>query len=134
MSTTFSIDDRSTVEGDAQPVEEDSIVYSRNVTLTTPRLRSPRLRHTRPNPNAPTPARLCLHPVQPGNDEQTALRCREYLDCITTLPAEAVQVSVESGWVTLKGLVRRGAERDTAADVVRYVEGVVGVRNDIDVA
>ena len=42
-----------------------------------------------------------------------------------------IQATVESGWVTLTGVVKWGYERSSAADAVSYLAGVKGVTNQI---
>ena len=45
--------------------------------------------------------------------------------------ADAVQVMVEGGWLTLSGNVPWQYQREDAADSVRYLAGVTGVSNQI---
>ncbi len=47
------------------------------------------------------------------------------------LPADAIQVVVEGGWVTLSGDVDWQYQRQAAIDSVRLLFGVTGVSNDI---
>ena len=49
------------------------------------------------------------------------------------VPAEAIDVKVSEGWVTLKGTVPYQFESDAAFDDVASLYGVVGVTNDIRV-
>jgi osmotically-inducible protein OsmY len=42
-----------------------------------------------------------------------------------------VQATVENGWVTLSGAVQWDFQRNSAADAVRYLAGVIGVSNNI---
>jgi osmotically-inducible protein OsmY len=42
-----------------------------------------------------------------------------------------VQVTVENGWVTLKGMVNWEFQRQAATDAVRFLAGVKGVSNNI---
>jgi osmotically-inducible protein OsmY len=51
----------------------------------------------------------------------------------TEVPAEAIDVKVSEGWVTLKGTVTYQFESDAAFDDVAGLYGVVGVTNDIKV-
>ena len=44
-----------------------------------------------------------------------------------------VKATVENGWVTLTGAVAWDYQRNSAADAVRYLSGVVGVSNDITI-
>ncbi len=58
-------------------------------------------------------------------------------DCVTALdkdrfvPRGSVDVSVDDGWVTLNGEVRRHFQRRAAEHAVRRVDGVLGVTNSI---
>jgi osmotically-inducible protein OsmY len=58
-------------------------------------------------------------------------------DCVIALdndkfvPGGSVNVSVDDGWVTLTGQVRRHFQRRAAAYAVRRVDGVLGVSNSI---
>jgi osmotically-inducible protein OsmY len=49
------------------------------------------------------------------------------------VPRHRVTAQVESGVVTLKGVVQRSYQKSCAEAVVRQVPGVVGVRNEIAV-
>jgi osmotically-inducible protein OsmY len=49
------------------------------------------------------------------------------------VPAESVDVTVDGGWVTLKGDVSFQFESDAAYDDVSSLYGVVGVTNEISV-
>jgi osmotically-inducible protein OsmY len=49
------------------------------------------------------------------------------------LPADAIQVVVEGGWVTLSGAVDWQYQRQAAIDSVRLLFGVTGVSNDISI-
>ncbi len=49
------------------------------------------------------------------------------------VPAGAVQIKVEKGWVTLSGDVKWNFQRDAAASDVRSLFGVVGVSNQLAV-
>ena len=49
------------------------------------------------------------------------------------LAANQIDVSVGSGWVTLKGRVKRQSESDAAFDAVSELPGVGGINNEIKV-
>ena len=49
------------------------------------------------------------------------------------VPAEAVDVKVREGWITLKGEVSYQFESDAAFDDMASLYGVVGITNDIKV-
>ena len=50
------------------------------------------------------------------------------------VPSESIDVSVEDGWVTLKGDVNYQFQSDDAFDDVASLTGVIGVTNDIRVS
>ena len=50
------------------------------------------------------------------------------------VPAESIDIQVEDGWVTLKGLVEFQFERDAAFDDVASLYGVVGITDEIVVS
>lgn len=64
-------------------------------------------------------------------DADIAASARNILGWTSSLPADAVQVMVEGGWLTLSGDVAWQYQRQDAADCVRYLTGVVGVSNQI---
>ena len=49
----------------------------------------------------------------------------------TSVPKDAVKVTVSKGWVTLTGDVHWHYQHDAAADAVRTLWGVIGVSNQI---
>jgi len=51
----------------------------------------------------------------------------------SSLPADAVKVLVEGGWLTLSGDVEWQYQRQNAFDSVRYIMGVTGVSNQIGI-
>ena len=51
----------------------------------------------------------------------------------SSLPADAVKVLVEGGWLTLSGDVEWQYQRRDAFDSVRYITGVTGVSNQIGI-
>jgi len=132
MSTTFAIDDGSAVQGEGPAVEDDSIVYSRYSAMALQSHRPPTPRRSRRNKGLQGSHRSPVS-VVPGDDAQTAARCREALRWITTLPEGTVRVQVNAGQATLEGTVRRENERNAATVTVSQVEGVAGVDNRIHV-
>ncbi len=50
-----------------------------------------------------------------------------------TVPDDRIKVTVKKGWVTLECKVDWGYQRDAAEDAVRYLAGVRGVSNNIEV-
>jgi osmotically-inducible protein OsmY len=48
---------------------------------------------------------------------------------ITTVPEDAVKVTVRGGWLSLEGAVEEGAQRIAVENAVRYLAGVRGLTN-----
>ena len=65
------------------------------------------------------------------SDDDIARAAIERLAWDSTLPKDAVKVTVQDGWVTLTGEVGWHFEHDAAAQDVRRLWGVVGVSNQI---
>jgi osmotically-inducible protein OsmY len=65
------------------------------------------------------------------SDADIAESARNILGWTSSLPADAVKVLVEGGWLTLSGDVEWQYQRQDAADSVRYLSGVTGVSNQI---
>ncbi len=66
-------------------------------------------------------------------DDDIAQAARARLDWNSTLPRDAIEITVQNGWITLSGEVGWGFEHDAAAQDVRRLWGVVGVTNNIKV-
>ena len=64
-------------------------------------------------------------------DDDIARAAIERLAWDSTLPKDAVKVTVQDGWVTLTGEVGWRFEHDAAALDVRHLWGVVGLSNQI---
>ena len=62
-------------------------------------------------------------------DADIAESAKNILGWTSSLPADAVKVLVEGGWLTLSGDVEWQYQRQDAADSVRYLSGVTGVSN-----
>lgn len=65
------------------------------------------------------------------SDADIAESAKNILGWTSSLPANAVQVMVEQGWLTLSGNVEWQYQRQDAADSVRNLLGVTGVSNQI---
>jgi osmotically-inducible protein OsmY len=65
------------------------------------------------------------------SDGDIAGAVKNALEWSASLPAGAIKVMVEGGWVTLSGDVDWQFQRDAAKDNVRYLLGVVGVSDQI---
>jgi osmotically-inducible protein OsmY len=68
------------------------------------------------------------------NDADIAAAVENVLEWTASLPAGALQVMVEDGWVTLSGRVEWQYQRQAAIDRVRPLMGVIGVRDEIGLA
>jgi len=66
-------------------------------------------------------------------DEDIARRAAEALDWTAGIPRDRIKVTVDDGWVTLKGTVDWYYQKAVAEDAVRYLNGVKGVFNLIEV-
>jgi osmotically-inducible protein OsmY len=64
-------------------------------------------------------------------DADIAESAKNILGWTSSLPADAVKVMVEGGWLTLSGNVEWQYQRQDAAHAVRYLVGVTGVSNQI---
>ncbi|MGD0720921.1 MAG: BON domain-containing protein [Roseiarcus sp.] len=66
-------------------------------------------------------------------DDDIAAAAIERLSWDVSVPADAVKVSVEQGWVTLAGAVDWHYQRAAAEQDVRGLHGVVGVSNQMEI-
>ena len=66
-------------------------------------------------------------------DGDIAESVENVLEWTSSLPAGAIQVLVEGGWVTLSGDVDWQYQRQAATDSVRYLMGVTGVSDQIGI-
>jgi osmotically-inducible protein OsmY len=64
-------------------------------------------------------------------DADIAQSAKNILGWTSSVPADAIKVLVEGGWLTLSGDVEWQYQRQDAADSVRYLSGVTGVSNQI---
>ena len=94
-------------------------------------------------PAGGVPVRHPPHPVtefdrernresQQRSDERIQLAVVAALHWDLAVPPHRVRVSVDRGWVTLTGQVRRAYERSCAEADARMTLGVVGVTNEIE--
>ncbi len=67
------------------------------------------------------------------SDEEIAKRAANQLQWGTVIPAGAVHVKVQDGWVSLSGSVEWQYQKRAAYDTVRGLSGVRGISNLIDV-
>ena len=66
-------------------------------------------------------------------DTDIAQSAKNIIGCTSSLPAEAVKVMVEGGWLTLSGDVEWQFQRQDAGNSVRHLSGVTGVSNQISI-
>ena len=66
-------------------------------------------------------------------DDEIAKRALHSISWNTVVPDGAVQVKVQNGWVTLTGKVEWQYQRAAAFAAIRYLAGVIGVINNIEV-
>ncbi|MFY3551544.1 BON domain-containing protein [Achromobacter insolitus] len=66
-------------------------------------------------------------------DDQIAARALSIIAWDSTIPDGKVHVTVDKGWVTLKGAVEWFYQREAAARAVHKLSGVTGVSNLIEV-
>ncbi len=64
-------------------------------------------------------------------DADIAGSAENLLSWTSTLPADAVKVMVEGGWLTLSGEVEWQYQKQDAAERVRFLPGVIGINNEI---
>jgi osmotically-inducible protein OsmY len=67
----------------------------------------------------------------PYSDDDIAKRVLTVLDFNVLVPAGAVQVKVQQGWLTLGGEVEWGFQRTAALQDLSKLRGVSGITNDI---
>ncbi len=67
------------------------------------------------------------------SDADIAASVQRVLEWTSALPAGAVKVIVENGWVTLSGHVDWQFQKKSATDSVRFLMGVTGVSDQIDI-
>lgn len=72
-----------------------------------------------------------LSPLHQRSDTELAAAIEQALKWNVTVPADKLQVSVERGWVTLRGELQWEYERASVEKAVRPLIGVVGISNEI---
>jgi osmotically-inducible protein OsmY len=55
------------------------------------------------------------------------------IECITTIPTEAIVVTVRDGWVCLGGTLKERHQKEFVEEVVRHLTCVRGVTNLITI-
>jgi osmotically-inducible protein OsmY len=67
----------------------------------------------------------------PPSDSDIAVAASHSLNWSSTVPKEAVKVTVQNGWVTLEGEVDFWFQRHAAEKAVRHIVGVKSIANQI---
>ena len=67
------------------------------------------------------------------DDDEIAERVARLLDWDSRVPADAIKVKVEKGWVTLSGQVASWSQREAAMSDVEKLSGLVGSTNMITI-
>ena len=67
------------------------------------------------------------------SDTDIAKAARRAIEWHSQLPTDKIKVKVDDGWVTLEGMVNWNYQRNRAAQAVRYLTGVRGVTNQLNV-
>jgi len=78
-----------------------------------------------------TELKVHLASLSKRTDADIAASVENVLEWTSSLPADAIKVMVEGGWVTLSGDVDWQYQRQAATDSVRALFGVVGVNDQI---
>ena len=74
-----------------------------------------------------------LPATESHDDAHIARSAANALNWNTTVPREAITVSVTNGWITLDGTVEWQFQKRAAGDAVRVLAGVRGVSNNVAV-
>jgi osmotically-inducible protein OsmY len=80
-----------------------------------------------------TELKVHLTGLSKRTDGDIAEAVENVLEWTSSLPAGAIKVMVEGGWVTLSGDVDWQYQRQAATDSVRYLMGVTGVSDQIGI-
>lgn len=67
------------------------------------------------------------------DDDEIAKRASRLLEWDDRLPAGAIKIKVEKGWVTLSGQVATWSQREIAGADVERLSGVIGVTNCVTI-
>jgi osmotically-inducible protein OsmY len=72
-----------------------------------------------------------LSPTHRRSDTDIAGSARQALKWHSVIPADAIRLTVDAGWVTLQGELDWHYQRQEAEEAVRTLRGVVGISNEI---
>lgn len=77
---------------------------------------------------------IVVNPAKrPRTDQDIAKAVRNALEWDSLIPDTRIKVAVSNGWVALQGKVDLVREREEAERVIKYMDGVRGIYNLIDV-
>lgn len=74
---------------------------------------------------------VALLPDHRRNDTEIAQAAESALSWHTLVPADAIRLTVDKGWVTLQGEVEWDYQRRSAEQAVRNLQGVMGLSNQL---
>jgi len=66
-------------------------------------------------------------------DPEIATEAVQSLDRNVNVPSDRIQVTVKDGWLTLEGKVGWGYQKEAAERAVRYLSGVRGITNNVEI-
>jgi osmotically-inducible protein OsmY len=66
-------------------------------------------------------------------DPDIAAEAVQSLERNVNVPSDRIQVTVKDGWLTLEGKVGWGYQKEAAEHAVRYLSGVRGITNNIEI-
>jgi len=73
-----------------------------------------------------------VFPDAPGTDDKLiAEHALMAMKWSWAVPSDKVQVKVENGWLTLSGELKWNYQKEAAKELVKYIDGVKGVTNQI---
>ena len=75
--------------------------------------------------------RVDIGTPNPYQDEDIARRALDILDVNVLVPAGAIQVKVQQGWLTLRGEVEWDYQRTAAVADLQKLRGVTGISNEV---
>lgn len=67
------------------------------------------------------------------SDSEVAAAALTALESNQILPADALQIAVQDGWITLSGQVKWWYQKNAAENSLRYLRGVRGISNKINI-
>jgi osmotically-inducible protein OsmY len=68
-----------------------------------------------------------------SSDQDLTAAAADAIAWLTTVPLEALKVSAQNGWLYLEGTVNSACERIIVEEVTRWLNGVRGIYNYVEV-